>query len=303
MRKILLGRNPHLDSLRMGYRHMRPGQSLHMRIHRHDCSEIVVILHDGGATHWADGKPCALARGDILLMHPGSSHMYGDPDQLELVNLLYEAEQLPLPPLDGAEMKLFRAFCDPHWRSPAPERPLVHLDDRAMAEVEVLLGLLEPEFASEAPGRHLCAFGLFVALLVHLSRAGGRAEHGELLVSAMRALHFLNLHFQEKISVEQLMKMCHLSRAGLFRHFRALTGYSPLEYQRQKRLELAETLLRTTEQDLNTVATACGFCDSNHLTRLFTRRYKAAPGRYRKQLRQQRETDRSGKTRAGTNRI
>ena len=173
MRKILLDRNPHLDALRVGCRHMKPGQSTRMSIHHHDCSEIAVILHGGAAVHWVQGQPCPLNRGDVLLMHPGTSHMYGDPDNLELVNLLYEADRLPLPPLDGGEMKLFRAFCDPQWRAPHPEEPLVRLSEADLDRLGPLLALLEEEIGAADLGQHLCVFGLFVAVLVLLARAGG----------------------------------------------------------------------------------------------------------------------------------
>lgn len=276
-----LSGNIYLPYLRIAIKRMASGKSVPLRFHTHDATEIAIVLEGGGALHWALGKCHELQRGDILLLVPGVMHAYENCSKLQLVNVLYNAEQLPLPPLDGNTLKLFSNFTDPKVVSPSPEKPLLHLEKDAFVPILQLIELLENELNSSNPGKNLCGFGIFIALLTKLIQAGGAAAQEEHFSSAWPALNFLNLHYTENICIDQLAKMCNLSRAGLFRHFRELTGYSPAEYQRLKRLDLAGRLLKSTNKSLGEIANECGFCDSNHLNRFFRKQYAITPGKYR----------------------
>lgn len=283
MKTLLFQQQPlHLEKLRIALTRIGYGKNRDMNFHEHKFSEAAIILSSTDTVHWADGRSAPLMRGDVILMHPGSVHAYEHTGHLALVNLIYNADQLPLPHLDGGELRRFCFFLDPTCREASPEKPIVHLDEKTLSSVESLMVQLEHELNGNAPGKHLCAFGLFVAILVRLCRAGGRASQSEYVSAAVPALHYLNLHCRENVSVDQLARLCCLSRTHFFRRFRELAGCSPREYQRQKRLELAESLLRTTGERLDYIAYYCGFCDSNHLIRHFSRRYGISPGVFRK---------------------
>lgn len=287
MKTLLFQKQPlHLEKLRIALNRIGYGKNRNMNFHDHKFSEAAIILNSTDTVHWADGCSALLTRGDVILMHPGDVHAYEHTEHLALVNLIYNADQLPLPQLDGGELRSFRTFLDPGCRKESPEKPIVHLDEKALPTVESLIVQLEHELYGNALGKHLCAFGLFVAILVRLCRAGGLIGQSEYVSSATPALHYLNLHFREKVSIDQLARICCLSRTNFFRRFRELAGCSPLEYQRQKRLEQAESLLRTTGEGLDYIASFCGFCDSNHLIRLFSQRYGTSPGVFRKKMKE-----------------
>ncbi len=282
MKKFYLSEQPHLKQLRLALRRINHGVNREMYFHEHDSSETAIVLDSGGTEHFSNGGSAVLKRGDVILMHPGIIHAYAHTEKLELVNLIYNAEQLPLPQLDGAELKELRAFIDPAQHIPHPEKPIVHLDDLALREVEMLLAELEKELKKPLPGQHLCGFGLFIAILVRMARAGGAAEATDDFASATKALHYLNLHFREDVTADWLAKFCSLSRTSFFQRFHRLTGCSPLEYRQKKRLDLAAELLHSTNRDLSDIAEYCGFYDSNHLIRLFSRRNGVTPGKFRK---------------------
>jgi AraC-like DNA-binding protein len=108
------------------------------------------------------------------------------------------------------------------------------------------------------------------------------AEQEHFAGFAVRGLHYINLHFKENISVDFLARLCGMSRSGFFTAFRKLSGYTPIEYQQAKRLALALKLLRATNKSLSEIASECGFCDSNYLSKLFTRKYGTSPRELRK---------------------
>ena len=66
--------------------------------------------------------------------------------------------------------------------------------------------------------------------------------------------------------------------------FTTATGITPLEYQRQLRLERAAELLAGTGLTVEAVAARCGFRDPRHLRRLFADRYGRPPSEARAAL-------------------
>jgi len=58
-----------------------------------------------------------------------------------------------------------------------------------------------------------------------------------------KAVGWLRQHFAEPLSVEKLGEQTGMSRSSLHQHFRAITGMSPLQYQKQLRLQEARRLM------------------------------------------------------------
>ena len=281
MQENSLKRNPYLSRLDIAVKRINR-TNRKFNFHTHDATELVIVIESGGASHWVNGLSYNLQRGDILLLPPGVVHAYENCSDMHIINVLYQAAQLPLPPLDSSELRMFRHFTAPRICWEHPEKPQVHIREDEMMHIETLSEMLENEINSSNPGKNLCAFGMFITLLIKIIQMGGRTFFDENLSAAARAVTFINLHFTEDISIEKLAKLCNLSRTGLFRHFRSLTGYAPKEYLQLKRLELAEELLRTSDKRISEIAAICGFYDSNHLTKLISREYGTPPRQLRK---------------------
>lgn len=76
----------------------------------------------------------------------------------------------------------------------------------------------------------------------------------------------------------------HLS-ASRFRHlFKEETGMTVTEYLRERRLERAEVLLRTTFLSIKEVLSESGFTTMTHFDQYFKQRYGVTPSGYRKRL-------------------
>lgn len=276
MQENSLKRNPYLSRLDIAVKRINR-TNRKFNFHTHDATELVIVIESGGASHWVNGLSYNLQRGDILLLPPGVVHAYENCSDMHIINVLYQAAQLPLPPLDSSELRMFRHFTAPRICWEHPEKPQVHIREDEMMHIETLSEMLENEINSSNPGKNLCAFGMFITLLIKIIQMGGRTFFDENLSAAARAVTFINLHFTEDISIEKLAKLCNLSRTGFFRHFHEMTGYSPLEYQRKKRLEMAYIMLLKTDLSIGEIAQKCGFCDSNHMTKLFSREYSMPP--------------------------
>lgn len=81
------------------------------------------------------------------------------------------------------------------------------------------------------------------------------------------------------LTLIELAKESGLSRYQLIRAFAREVGLTPHAYILQRRIALAQRLIRAG-CDLAEVATAAGFCDQSHLTRWFVRQFGVTPRRY-----------------------
>ena len=282
-----IGEMPHLEHVRLGVKRIRSGHHLEMNFHEHHFSEITLIQHPNHAIHWAEGRSYPLTRGDIILMHPGKIHAYENAGKLELFNILYEPDKLPLPLLDGNSLRLFPLVMTAGEISviDAPEKPICHLSEEQMCQAESIAGELEDELSGSEPGKNLRAFALFINLLTLICRAGGglseTAIHAE---STTAAIDYINRNFRKNVSIDKLAATANMSRRNFFRKFRELTGVSPIQYLNSRKLAAAEELLGATTLSISEIAAECGFCDSNYFSSRFCRRYGISPSEYRLKL-------------------
>lgn len=84
--------------------------------------------------------------------------------------------------------------------------------------------------------------------------------------------------------IAELAALVNLS-ASRFRHlFKEETGRTVNQYLRERRLVLAEFLLRTTFLSIKEVKSEAGVSSMSHFVQYFKERYGVTPSAYRKQL-------------------
>jgi AraC-like DNA-binding protein len=81
------------------------------------------------------------------------------------------------------------------------------------------------------------------------------------------------------LTLAALAKEAGLSRFQFLRGFARETGLTPHAYLMQRRIHRARNLI-ATGAGLAEAATASGFSDQSHMTRLFVRSFGMAPGSY-----------------------
>jgi AraC-like DNA-binding protein/mannose-6-phosphate isomerase-like protein (cupin superfamily) len=286
MKKLTWHEMFHLERLELGTKFIRSGKHTSNSFHDHIYSELAIVLKSDGVIHRADGKSHQLVRGDVVLIHPGKIHGYENADSLEIFNILYIPEKLPLPPLDGSRMKLFNTMIMPQSDTArTPEKPLLTLNENELQEITAAALQLQKELESDLLGKNLRSFGLFINLLTLICRCGGGEIRKEHTNSLAASIHYLNTHFRERPDVNFLAHRANMSRRGFFRRFREETGMSPRQYILHKSLSAAEEMLLKSDLSLSEIAYECGFYDSNHFSRLFKSAYKLSPGKFRRENR------------------
>lgn len=100
-----------------------------------------------------------------------------------------------------------------------------------------------------------------------------------------RAVQWIREHHGSRLRIEALCDVSGMSRASLHRHFVALTGLSPIQYQKQLRLQEARQLLLAGDHGASDVAFAVGYESASQFSREYLRQFGAPPVRDVRQLR------------------
>lgn len=167
-------------------------------------------------------------------------------------------------------------------------RDVLKADDPAIYRTATLIA---SEAAHGDIGSQLMVDSMSCQMAVHLLRRHSQIKFREpgandsLTFQQIRLVRdYIQEHLHENILLQELAGAIALSRFHFSRQFRNTTGTTPHEFVLRQRITHARTLLRRTRLSLREVASACGFSDQSHMTRVFRTRLGITPGRYRREL-------------------
>ncbi len=111
------------------------------------------------------------------------------------------------------------------------------------------------------------------------------ATSGSQAQRVARAISWLKVHFAEPLRIEDLAREVHLSPSSLHHHFKAVTAMSPLQYQKQLRLQEARRLMLSEDVDAATVSYRVGYESPSQFSREYSRLFGEPPARDLRRLR------------------
>ncbi|MCT9812349.1 AraC family transcriptional regulator [Acidovorax sp. Be4] len=94
-----------------------------------------------------------------------------------------------------------------------------------------------------------------------------------------QAMAWLKQNFSREVLVNELASRVHMSPSTFRQHFRNLTGMSPVQYQRQLRLQEARQLMLNQALDASTTAARVGYESASQFSRDYSRLFGAPPQR------------------------
>ena len=95
------------------------------------------------------------------------------------------------------------------------------------------------------------------------------------------AKYFIEMHYGENISQEDVAEYVGLSSVYLSRSFKAETGIGFSDYLTDVRLNQARKMLTDTNLTINQIAETVGYLDSGYFGKIFKKKYGLKPGEFR----------------------
>ena len=265
-----------------------PGLSLHRR---HGTTAPLHCIFSLGLGVVAQGHKRALMGDEVITYGPGQSMVI----TIDLPVISHVTQASVHEPLLGlmlmidsrtivqtaAEMSL------PPTRRSAP-RPISieTLDVHLLGDLVRLVHLLD-EPALVARLAPLIQQEIVIRLLAgpHGPHLQHLAANGSPSQQISRAVAWLKQNFAQPLLVDELADRAHMSPSTFRQHFRALTGTSPLQYQKQLRLQEARQLMLSQHLDAGNAASRVGYESASQFSREYGRLFGAPPQQDVKRLR------------------
>jgi AraC-like DNA-binding protein len=237
---------------------------------------VVSLVAQGAKRTVLGGRAFDYGAGQFVVITvdlPLTSHITAASDAEPFVGV-----SLPLHPPTVADLLL-------ESRLPAqsaPDGPAMSVSDATPDLIDALVRLLRlidrPEDARVlAPAvRREIHWRLLTGPQGGLVRQVGLADSRVALVA--RAIAWIKDHYDEVIRAEDLAAAVGLSVSSLNRHFRAATSMSPVQYQKQIRLQRARIRLLATPADIAGAGHAVGYTSASQFNREYRRMFGAPPG-------------------------
>jgi AraC-like DNA-binding protein len=114
----------------------------------------------------------------------------------------------------------------------------------------------------------------------HLATFGGQAHR------MVRAVEHIRTNFDKALRIEDVAKDLGMSVSGFHAHFKAVTAMSPLQFQKQLRLQEARRLMLGENLDAAEAGYRVGYDDAAHFNREYKRHFGEPPIRDVERLRE-----------------
>ncbi len=139
----------------------------------------------------------------------------------------------------------------------------------------------------DAPGGQKVLAPLIKREIVYRLLAGGEgARLGHLLASSRgdtrrisRAIGRLRGNYSEPLKIEEIARELGMSVSGFHHHFKSVTSMSPLQFQKQIRLQEARRLMLGEDLDAASAGFRVGYEDPSYFSRDYKKLFGAPPQR------------------------
>jgi AraC-like DNA-binding protein len=189
-----------------------------------------------------------------------------------VAELLLRTAPTDLPPAPGSTPSGIGVSDAPDELVDAAVRMLGLLD--RPRDAAVLAPLIEREIVwrllTGAQGATVRQLGLAESSLAHIARA----------------VRWIRDHYAESFRVEDAARVSGMSVSAFYRNFQAVTAMSPIQFQKQIRLQQARLLLATHAHDVTGVGRRVGYDSPSQFSREYRRHFGAPPSRDAARLRE-----------------
>ncbi len=253
--------------------------------HTHDLYHIVLYTRSSGY-YFKCGEKCLAEPGSLVIISPGQSH--------DFVSLrhssVYSEITFSLATQEGEILtldfeKILGLYTGVAGRLPNELR----LSKEAAQELVIIMiqimdYLQSPSAMSDFYAQRALA-NVFDTIVAHCYTEG---IQGKVLARdnpILQVKQYIDEHYAETITAEDLASMSHCSKGHLFRAFKKSFRVSPMAYQQDLRFEAAQRLLRFTSLRCYEIAQRVGYSNVYFFHRQFKQRMGVTPRHYRQSMR------------------
>ena len=247
------------------------GGDWHSVQHTHNCSELFYVI-EGQGQFLIENQTYPVSVNDLVIVNPNVLHteVSLNASPLKYIVLGVEGLELSVTAEDNNTN-----FCILNLKN--IRDTILHYLQNMLTEIE-----------NKKTGYELICQDLMEVLIVLLGR---QTNFSTILTPVNKkttrlcgsAKRYIDSHYQENITLDQLADICHVSKYHLAHIFTEEYGVSPINYLISKRIAEAEHLLRTTDFSLSLISNTTGFSSPSYFAQIFKKQKGVSPTEFRKQ--------------------
>lgn len=267
-----------------------PGDFPSVPLHWHSELELIVIQKGRGFVS-VDLQKRSVSSGDIVLIRPGQLHsIEQDPGHImEYENIIMKPELL----ISGSNDLCAVRFLTPLINGVIPSDTFLTPTLSYYEETAECIRQIDRLCDAQPLGYQLAVKGhLFEFFFLLVSNRQKKmktspASQVKSLEKMKTILKYIEEHYAEHITVEDMAKLTYYSKSHFMKFFKAHMGTGFIDYLNDYRLTMAERMLGSSDLTVLETAQACGFDNLSYFNRIFKRKYGQPPGKYRKSAQNQ----------------
>ncbi len=237
----------------------------------HFHEHYVIGFIEGGKRYlWCKSGEYELSRGDLILFNPRDNH-YCTP--LAGQALDYRAINISIATMKKAVSEVICKDFIPHFK-----QNVLHQSDITCALSDVYDAVVgnEPKLQKEE-----AFFFLIEQLVREYGEPVRESDHLTPNTQIKMLCAYMEEHFSENITLDELLSMTNLSKSYLLRSFTKQVGVSPYRYLQTIRLNKAKKFLEAGMMPIE-ASLAAGFSDQSHFTNYFKEFIGLTPKQYQR---------------------
>lgn len=167
---------------------------------------------------------------------------------------------------------------------PGTTSPLLHAGD-LMPTLRSLFRILYGQVEHAHPGSDAVTSSILTTLLhiiLHQLPHEPIAPEHEKDLLFIELKDYIDRHFMEELSIDDLRARVHMSASGLAHQFKKRFGFAPIQYIIRRRIGEAQSLLVTTDLSITEISLRVGFDNISYFNNQFKRFTGLSPQSYRK---------------------
>ncbi len=256
--------------------HKRDFQLKDVELHHHDFFEVYFLIA-GDVTYLIDGKMIHVMPGDLLLISPRELHQVCiQPEMSAYERYVLWVDPMVIQRLSTTQSDLSIGLSNFGHH--------VRLKPQDRSRVQAMLEMLHREVDADDYGSDLLRQSLLTQLLVTVNRLASQQdpwteEENHTDQAVEQVMGYVNLHYNEPLTLDMLAEQCYVSKYHLSREFNRKMGTSIYHYIQKKRLLIAQQLMDQGKRP-NEVYSLCGFNDYTCFYRAFKSEYGISPREY-----------------------
>ena len=246
-------------------------------LHQHDVIELG-LCHSGCGIFMIEEKIIPYQAGDICVINEKEMHLARSHDGTtsDWTFIHFDAQRL-LAPMQSPELSsenlCGKDFCN-----------ILHGHEHPL--LSQLISALIDEINSEPnlhkkPALQSLVWSCMIQLqrLPHTKHTTHKTQQS--IESIAPAIEYMSAHFAEDIKIPELADRCSVSHVHFNRLFKSACGMSAKAYLNKLRIEIACSLLSTSNQSILHISLDCGYSTLSTFNRQFQQHMRCSPRSYR----------------------